>query len=152
MSEHQHGTHLHHHTTAQTAAHATWHCLIGCAAREIVGLAIGVTFFLGVWATIALATGLAYVGGFSLALIPIMKNQGLDLKAAFRVAWLGEVISIAVMEIIMNGVDYLAGGMQAGSLLNPIFWIAFAVSIPPAFLATWPVNYWLLSRELKVHH
>ncbi len=152
MSEHQHGTHLHHHTTAQTAAHATWHCLIGCAAGEIVGLAIGVTFFLSLWATIALATGLAYIAGFALALIPIMKHQGLDLKAAFRVAWLGELISIAVMEIIMNGVDYLAGGMQAGSLLNPIFWIAFAVSIPPAFLATWPVNYWLLSRELKVHH
>ena len=143
---------MHHHTTAQTAAHATWHCLIGCSLGETGGLAVGVTYSLGVWATIGLATGLAYVGGFALALIPIMKNQGLDLKSAFRVAWLGEVISIAVMELIMNGVDYYVGGMQAVSVTDSIFWIALAVSIPPAFLATWPVNYWLLSREIKVHH
>jgi hypothetical protein len=104
-----------------------------------------------VWVTITLAIGLAYVVGFALALFPVVKNHQLGLKAAIRVVWLGVVISVAVMEITMNSVDYLVGGTQATSILDSIFWIALAVSIPPAFLAAWPFNHWLLSRELKVH-
>ncbi len=56
------------------------------------------------------------------------------------------------MELVMNWVDYLAGGVQAGSVFEPIFWFGLLVSIPPAFLAAWPVNHWLLKKELRVAH
>ncbi len=64
----------------------------------------------GAAATIALAVVLAYVSGFAMALVPVMKRAGLGLAAAMRVIWLGEAISIAVMEIAMNLVDYWLGG------------------------------------------
>ena len=63
-----------------------------------------------------------------------------------------EGISIAIMELVMNWVDYLAGGVHAGSVFEPIFWFGLLVSIPPAFLAAWPVNHWLLKKELRVAH
>lgn len=139
-------------TTAVTAAQATLHCLTGCVIGEVTGLAIGVTLGLGVWATIGLATTLAYISGFTLGLLPVMKRQNKTLVEAFKIIWLGEVISIGVMEIAMNAADYLAGGMQAGSVLSPMFWFGIAVAIPAGFMAAWPVNWWLLERNMKNCH
>ena len=52
----------------------------------------------------------------------------------------------------MNATDYAVGGMQAGSVFAPMFWIGIAVAIPAGFLAAWPVNWWLLKRDLKACH
>lgn len=147
--------HIQHHQRAQTrsslrtSAHATLHCLIGCTIGEVAGLILGVSLGLGVWLTIALAVFLAFVVGLSLAVLPIMRDQGIAYLAALKIVWLGEVISIAVMEFVMNAVDYMIGGIQAMSVFEPIFWIGIAAAIPAGFLAAWPVNHWLLSRHLK---
>lgn len=69
---------------------------------EVAGLAIGVTLGLAVWQTIALATALAYATGMTLGLLPVMKKRGVGLVEALRIIWIGEVISIGVMEIVMN--------------------------------------------------
>ncbi|MGI9461953.1 MAG: DUF4396 domain-containing protein [Alphaproteobacteria bacterium] len=135
----------------KTSAGATFHCLTGCVIGETVGLAIGVHYGLGVVPTIILATALAYLAGFSLAIPPIMKRQDLPFLAAVRAIWIGEAISIGVMEIAMNGVDYAIGGVGANSLAEPIFYIGLAVAIPMGFLAAWPVNYWMLKKEIKSH-
>lgn len=144
----------HHHghapqSMAKTSAQATMHCLTGCVIGEVIGLAIGVHFGLGMWPTMILATVLAYIAGFSLAVPPIMKREGLTFRQAFRAIWLGEAISIGVMEVVMNGVDYWIGGVQAASLASPIFYIGLAVAIPAGFLAAWPINYVLLKKEIK---
>lgn len=57
--------------------------------------------------------------------------------------------SIAVMEFVMNAVDYAIGGIQAMSVFEPIFWIGLTAAIPAGFLAAWPVNHWLLRRHLN---
>lgn len=132
-----------------TSMHATLHCLTGCAIGEVLGLMIGVHFMLGMWPTMILATVLAYLAGFSLAVPPIMRREALSFRQALRAIWLGEAISIGVMEIVMNGVDYIVGGVQAASLSSPVFYIGLAVAIPAGFLAAWPVNYWLLKKEIK---
>lgn len=149
-TSHQHG-HLSPNTTSalKTSAHATLHCLIGCTIGEVAGLIIGVSLGLGVWLTIALAVFLAFLVGLSLAVLPIMRDQGIAFLAALKIVWLGEVISITVMEIVMNTVDYMIGGIHAMSVFEPIFWIGIAAAIPAGFLAAWPVNHWLLSRHLK---
>ena len=134
------------------SAHATLHCLTGCVIGEAAGLFIGVSLGIGVFWTIVLAFGLAYVSGFTLALFPLIRKAGLDLKGAMRVVWLGELVSITVMEIAMNGADYWVGGVQASSVLAPIFWIGLGVAIVVGFLAAWPVNHWLLKKELKSCH
>ena len=78
--------------------------------------------------------------------------MNLSLGGAMRVVWVGEAISIAVMEIVMNGVDYWIGGLQATSIGQPVFWIGLAAAAPAGFLAAWPVNHWLLKKEIKTHH
>lgn len=138
-------------TTLRTSAQATAHCLAGCLIGEIAGLAIGISFGLGVIVTIAIATGLAYITGFALALIPLMGQYGLSLTGALGVIWLGEAVSIAAMEVAMNGADWLAGGLAVQSLAEPRFWIGLMVAVPAGFLAAWPVNHWLLKRQLKTH-
>ena len=141
------------HNPLVTSGQATFHCLVGCVIGEIAGLIIGITLGLAIWQTIALATALAYVSGMSLGLVPVMRHQGKTFMQALRLIWLGEVISIGVMEIAMNWADYAVGGMQAGSILEPVFWLGIAVAIPAGFLAAWPVNYWLIKRDMKnCHH
>lgn len=137
--------------TLGTSIHATLHCLTGCTIGEVAGLAIGVSLGWPVWATIVLATTLAYLSGFTLGLWPLVR-QGRGWREAFRIIWIGEATSIAVMEIAMNTADYLAGGMTAPSLMHPGFWIGLGVAIPAGFLAAWPVNWWLLRRNLKACH
>ncbi|MEQ8689579.1 MAG: DUF4396 domain-containing protein [Pseudomonadales bacterium] len=147
-----HAHHAHHANPVITSAQATWHCLSGCVIGEVAGLMIGTWLGLGVWPTIALATSLAYLSGFSLGLLPVMRRQGKTFLQAFKLIWIGEAVSIGVMEIAMNAADYSVGGMEAGSVLSPMFWFGIAVAIPAGFLAAWPINWWLLRRDLKNCH
>ncbi len=145
---HDHGDH----SPLKASAHATFHCLIGCFLGDAVGVTLGVTLGLGTAMTIASGVVFAYIFGFALALIPIMKSMGLTLKEAMRVVWLGEAISIGAMEVAINGVDYMIGGVQAASIGQPVFWIGLAAAAPAGFLAAWPVNHWMLKKEIKTHH
>ena len=149
--------HAHHHGAPgegrwRLAARSTQHCLTGCIIGEVIGLAIGIEAGLSTTATIILATTLAYISGFALGLIPVIKSRGLSLLAAFKLIWLGEAISIGVMEVVMNWVDYEMGGMAAMTVLSWQFVRGLLFAVPAGFLAAWPVNYWLLGRELKGCH
>jgi len=147
-------THTHHGQSSMlvTSAQATLHCLTGCVIGEVAGLMIGIALGLGPWITMGLATILAYITGMTLGVVPVARRENISMASAFRVIWIGEVISIGVMEIVMNAVDYSVGGVQANSLLEPIFWIGIGVAIPAGFVAAWPVNWWLLKRNLKACH
>ncbi len=145
---HHHGHAAHGGSPAALATAATLHCLTGCVIGEVIGLAVGVTLGFSPWATMALATTLAYASGFSLGLLPLVR-QGMSVLQALRAIWLGEAISIAVMEIAMNFADYHVGGMTANSIVDPMFWLGIAVAVPAGFIAAWPVNWWLLRRNIK---
>ena len=135
-----------------TSAHATLHCLTGCIVGELTGLLIGTILGLSPRPMIVLATALSYLSGITLGLIPVMRSQSVGFGAALRIIWVGEVISIGVMEVVMNFVDYHFGGMGAKSVLAWTFWRGLLFAVPAGFLAAWPVNYWLLKRELKACH
>jgi len=92
---------------------------------------------------------LAYLSGFALTLYPLMRG-GMAFRQAFKIVWIGEVVSIAAMEVVMNLVDYHLGGMRRGmSLMHPQYWIAFSAAAVAGYLAAWPVNYWLLKSSVK---
>ena len=150
------GAHAHHGSGAggpwRVSAQATLHCLTGCVIGEAAGLAIGVTLGLPAGLTIALATLLAYASGFTLGVLPVMKNRRTSFRNALRIIWFGEAVSIAVMELVMNLVDYRMGGMAAPSIVSWMFWRGLLFAIPAGFLAAWPVNYWLVRRDLKACH
>jgi hypothetical protein len=134
------------------SARSTLHCLTGCIIGEVAGLMIGVGLGLEPWATILLATTLSYFSGFTLGALPVMKAQAKGLIGALRIIWIGEAVSIGVMELVMNFVDYSMGGMAVQSVASWMFWRGLLFAVPAGFLAAWPVNYWLIKRELKACH
>jgi hypothetical protein len=148
MDHGQHAHHGHSHPgqaapslrASRLAASATLHCLLGCAAGELAGLVIGALLGLGPWERTALATVLGFVAGYLVGLWPLVR-RGTGWAAAFRTLWLGETISIAVMELAMNVTDWHVGGMTTG-LDSPRFWLAYLAAVPVGFLAAWPVNAW----------
>jgi len=157
---HDHAHHHHGHDHAHghaghgqwvAAAHATLHCSIGCIIGETIGLMVGTTFHFTQFASMVLSTVLAYCAGFTLAVAPLMRRTGLSFGAAFGAIWIGEGLSIGVMEIVMNAIDYQMGGMRTGSVFNMRFWSALLVATAIAFLIAWPVNAWLIAKKIKEH-
>lgn len=135
-----------------TTSQVTLHCLAGCMIGEVAGLLIGVSIGLGAWVTMGLATALALVSGMTLAVLPLMRGQGMTLRRALATVWLGEVASILVMEVAMNATDYWVGGVTAAGPLEPIFWLGMLAAVPAGFVAAWPVNYLLIGASLKTCH
>lgn len=127
------------------AASATLHCLTGCAIGEILGLMIGTAVGLSSGATIALAVGLAFLFGYALSTVPLIK-AGLGFGAALSVVFAADTLSIAVMEIVDNAVMALIPGAMDSGLVNPIFWIGMMIALTAAFIAAFPVNRYLIDK------
>ncbi len=127
------------------AANATLHCLTGCAIGEIVGLMIGTALGLSNTVTIALAVGLAFLFGYTLSTLPLIK-AGLGFLAALSVVFAADTLSIAVMEIVDNLVMAIIPGAMDAGLVNPIFWFGMMMALTAAFIAAFPVNRYLIDR------
>ncbi|OKI27632.1 hypothetical protein A6A28_15115 [Streptomyces sp. CB03578] len=127
------------------AAGATLHCLTGCAIGEVLGMVIGTALGWGNLPTTVLAIALAFLFGYALTLRGIL-SAGVDPRTAVRVALAADTLSIAVMELIDNGVILLWPGAMDARLSEPLFWIALAASLAIAFVVTTPVNKWMIGR------
>src|SRR5215210_6387154 len=104
------GAHAHHHhhempTSGRAldgvALSATLHCLTGCALGEIAGLAIGTALGFSNLATIALAIALAFLFGYTLTSLPLLR-AGLALSTVIPIAFASDTLSIATMEVVDN--------------------------------------------------
>jgi hypothetical protein len=142
----QPGEHAHHAMNVNTMAlSATLHCLTGCAIGEIVGLMIGTALGLSNVATIAIAVALAFLFGYSLSTLPLLK-AGLAVGAALSVVLAADTLSILTMEIVDNVVMAVIPGAMNAGLVNPIFWIGMMIALTAAFVAAYPVNRYLLNK------
>jgi hypothetical protein len=144
---HTHSPHAHHEMGGvnRMAVSATLHCLTGCAIGEIVGLMIGTALGLSNLATIALAVALAFVFGYSLSTLPLLK-AGLALGTALSVVLAADTLSILTMEVVDNVVMAVIPGAMNAGLVNPVFWIGMMIALTAAFFAAYPVNRALLKR------
>jgi hypothetical protein len=132
-------------TLTRLAVSATLHCLTGCAIGEVLGLVLATWWGWSNAPSIALAIVLAFVFGYSLTIIPVLRS-GLALKTAIGVALAADTVSILTMEIIDNVVILVVpGAMQAG-LTAWLFWASLAASLVIAFAVTVPVNRALIAR------
>jgi hypothetical protein len=129
----------------QLAFSATLHCLTGCAIGEVLGMVIGTGLGWDNLPTIVLSVALAFLFGYSLTLRPLLAS-GLAFAAAARLALAADTLSITVMEFVDNAIMLvIPGAMEAGPR-SALFWGSLVVALGIAFVAAFPVNYWLIRR------
>jgi hypothetical protein len=118
------------------AASATNHCLTGCVIGEVTGMTIATALSWGDVASIALAVALAFVFGYSLTSLPLLR-AGLALAAIVPIALAADTLSIVIMEVIDNAFMLLVPGAIEAGLGDLRFWLpllgGFAIAWPFAF-------------------
>lgn len=127
------------------ALSATLHCLTGCAIGEVTGMAIGTALGFSNFGTIILAVVLAFLFGYTLTSIPLLR-AGLALLVVIPIALASDTLSIAVMEVVDNAIMLIVPGAMEAGLGDVLFWgaLSFALVIAGAFAL--PVNRWLIAR------
>jgi hypothetical protein len=127
------------------ALSATLHCLTGCAIGEVLGMIIGTALGFSDLGTIALAVALAFLFGYSLTSLPLLR-AGLALGAVIPIAFASDTLSIAVMEIVDNVIMVVVPGAMEAGVGDVLFWGALSVALVIAGVFAFPVNRWLLAR------
>jgi hypothetical protein len=132
-------------TLNRLAVAATTHCLIGCVIGEVMGMAIAEALGWPNGLQIALAVGLAYVFGFGLTSMPLIR-AGLGAGAVVSTALAADTVSITIMEAIDNFVIVVIPDAMDAGLGDALFWSSiaagFAIAYPFAFLA----NRYMIAR------
>jgi len=128
----------------RTAWSATLHCLTGCAIGEVLGMVIGTALGWGNAATIVLAVVLAFMFGYALTLLPLLK--AMPAGAALKLALAADTASITVMEIVDNALMLVIPGAMDAGLSDFLFWGSLAFALAVAAFAAFPVNRWLIAR------
>jgi hypothetical protein len=132
-------------TLNQTALSATIHCLTGCAIGEVLGMVIGTALGWGAGATITLAVVLAFLFGYALTMLPLLRS-GMDFGTAGRLALASDTASITIMEIVDNVIMLVIPGAMDAPLSSPLFWGSLAVALLVAAAFAFPVVRWLIAR------
>lgn len=124
---------------------ATVHCLTGCAIGEVLGIVIGTALGFSDFATIALAVGLAFLFGYGLTSLPLLR-AGFTLAAVVPIALAADTFSITVMEITDNAIMLLIPGAMEAGVGDMLFWGSLSVALVIAGVIAFPVNRWLIAR------
>ena len=107
----------------------------------IIGTALG----WGDYQTIALAVVLAFLFGYSLTVIPLLRS-GLAVAAVVPIALAADTFSITVMEIVDNAIMLVIPGAMDAGLTNLLFWGSLSFALLIAGAAAFPLNRWLIAR------
>ena len=140
-----HGGHEPMGATWTVSLSATLHCLTGCAIGEVLGMIIGTAAGLSNGVTVALSIALAFVFGYSLTSLPLLRS-GLTLAAVVPIALAADTISIAIMEVVDNTMMLAIPGAMNLTLLQAEFYLALTGALLIAGLFAWPANRWLIAR------
>ena len=148
MHDHAHHDHAHAHDQGslnRVALSATAHCLTGCAIGEVLGVMIGTALGWGNLETIVLAIALAFLFGYSLTMLPLLR-AGLAFAAAVPLALASDTLSIAVMELVDNAILLVVPGAMEAGLDTLLFWASLAFALLIAGICAYPVNRYLIAR------
>src|SRR4051812_27574681 len=121
------------------ALSATVHCLTGCAIGEVLGMVLGTAFGWSNGATIVASIVLAFLFGYGLTSLPLLR-AGLSPRRAASLAFAYDTLSITTMEFVDTLIVLLIPGAMAAGLADPLFWGSLAVALLLAGLAAFPVN------------
>ena len=108
-------------------------------------MAIGTALGFSDWGTVALAVALAFVFGYSLTSLPLLR-AGFAIGAVIPIALASDTLSIAVMEIVDNAIMLAVPGALEAGLGDLLFWGSLSVALVIAGAFALPVNRWLIAR------
>ena len=128
-----HGRHVEAASLNRLAASATNHCLTGCLLGEVVGMVVATAFGWGTLASIGAAVGLAFLFGYALTSLPLLR-AGLSIAAIVPIALAADTVSIAIMELIDNLTILLTPGALEAGLGEARFWLPLL----GGFVVAWP--------------
>ena len=140
-----HAQHAAQPSVTRMALDATRHCLTGCAIGEIVGLLVSGALGLTIEASIIAGIVLAFVFGYSLTFVPLLRG-GMAVGQAIGVTAAADTISIVVMETVDNLIVLFVPGAMAAGLTDVLFWGSLVLGLIIAFAVAFPVNRWLIAR------
>jgi hypothetical protein len=129
----------------RTALSATVHCLTGCAIGEVLGMVLATAFGWSDAASIAVSILLAFVFGYGLTSLPLLRS-GLPPRRVASLALASDTFSIATMELIDSLFIILVPGAISAGLGDALFWWSLGVALFLAFWAAFPVNRYLIAR------
>jgi hypothetical protein len=144
MDAHAHA-HGHDESLERMALSATLHCLSGCAIGEVAGMIIGTALAWSNGATIVASIVLAFVFGYSLTSMPLLR-AGLALAVVAPIAFASDTLSIGVMEVVDNAIVLVIPGAIDAQLDDVLFWGSLSFALFVAGFFAYPVNRWLLQR------
>jgi hypothetical protein len=107
----------------------------------VIGTALGFSDL----GTIALAVALAFLFGYTLTSLPLLR-AGFTIAAVIPIALASDTASIAVMEIVDNGIMLLVPGAMEAGVGDVLFWGALSVALVIAGAFALPLNRWLIAR------
>jgi hypothetical protein len=129
----------------RVAIAATIHCLSGCAIGEVAGMVIGTALGWGNLETLALAVVLAFISGFALTVVPLVRH-GSSVRTALRIALAADTVSVAIMELVDNLLMFAIPGAMDAPHDTVLFWASLGASLVVAGVAAFPVNRMLIAR------
>jgi len=115
-------------------------CLIGCSIGDF-----GTIFFFQIfnihWSTLAIMI-LAIINGLitSIVLETVILINQMKISSALKTALGMSFISMIIMELTMNVLDWLLTG---GAIIT---WWVVPIMLVAGFIAPWPYNYWRLKK------
>ncbi len=126
--------------TWNRSSYNTMWCLIGCSIGDF-----GTIFFFQIfnihWSTLAIMI-LAIINGLITSIVletVILMNQ-MKISSALKTALGMSFISMIIMELTMNVLDWLLTG---GAIIT---WWVVPIMLVAGFIAPWPYNYWRLKK------
>jgi len=96
-------------------------------------------------AQILLAVALAFVFGYTLTMLPVLR-AGLSFRRATGVALTADTLSIAIMEAVDNAFVLVVPGAIDAGLGDAKFWWSIVVGFAIAFIPATLVNRSLIAR------
>ncbi len=87
----------------------------------------------------------AFFFGYALTSLPLLR-AGFTLAAVIPIALATDTFSIAVMEIVDNGIMLIIPGAMESGVGDVLFWGALSFALAIAGMIAFPVNRWLITR------
>lgn len=132
----------------------TAHCLLGCAIGDVAAMTLVPLVWPAVSMPLLMAIAIACGLATSLALETLLLRfrEAMAWRSALRTALGMSLLSMVLMEAVMNLADWLVMGGQRLHWHDPRFWLAWGPALLAGFLAAWPYNHAMLRRHGRSCH